>query len=209
MSDGVEQRPGEALPSRPSAVTFESHLCCGWARGWGGGWEGVVESRGPPDHWPWKAGGGRRAAGSGRRAGWRTETFCARRPLPPVWSRAQAAAGVAGEVAAGPLSRQPRPPARGFSTLGRRTMGQCEGAWEQPGRQGPCGPMLRGEDGAVAMSHPVQHPARFPDGAGAPRSATHPAGGLLRPPTSGLLSASSWSSLVLPPAGPVSVPLTP
>lgn len=163
----------------------------------------------------WRAGGlqttglGKQAAGGGQRAGWRTETFCARRPLPPVWSRAQAAAGVAGEVAAGPLSRQPRPPARGFSTLGRRTMGQCEGAWEQPGRQGPCGPMLSGEDGAVAMSHPVQHPARFPDGAGAPRSATHPAGSLLRPPTSGLLSASSWSSLVLPPAGPVSVPLTP
>lgn len=75
--------------------------------------------------------------------------------------------GAAGEVAAGPLSRQSGLAARGFSALGRQTMGQCEVPGNGRASQAPCGPMLRGEDGASGheSSGPAPRPG-FPDRGG-------------------------------------------
>lgn len=170
MSDGVEQRPGRAFTSRQHSHLRESPLCCGWGRsseqaGAGAADGRVAKCRAPPDHWPWRA-----ASGQGGRLGARTPS--ARRPpplspAPSVGSRAQAAGGAAGEVAAGPLSRQSGLAARGFSALGRQTMGQCEVPGNGRASRAPCGPMLRGEDGASGheSSGPAPRPG-FPDRGG-------------------------------------------
>ena len=61
---------------------------------------------------------------------------------------------------AGPLSRHPGPTARPFFSLGLRTMGQCEGAWEQSGQPGPLWAQLRGSEGSQGRESSIQRLAR-------------------------------------------------
>lgn len=88
----------------------------------------------PLDHWPWE--------GDCVQDRWR-------HPPPPALSYpclsvkgwAQTALGGQGRLGLGPFpGRQPGPTARPLSSLGLRTMGQCEPAWASEVSQAPVGP---------------------------------------------------------------------
>lgn len=157
----------------------------------------------PQDSWPWK--------GDSGQDGW-METPCSLPPALSVKDWAHTALGRAGEPGAGPLSRQPGPTARPFSSLDLQTMGQCEGAWGQSGQPGPLWAHVRGADRIQwpAVSHPVQRRSLgFPGQGGTHHSQFPSLGGWPAPPSlfhpsvraSSCILSGSCSS------GPVSVSL--